>query len=71
MFKDNTDLTDLTSGGAIQTDVCIVGGGAAGIAIATELIDTPLRVVLLESGGREPETDGRNPFEVISDQSRR
>src|SRR5215472_10602015 len=40
----------------LTADVCIIGGGAAGIAIARELISSPLKVVLLESGGyrREP-----------------
>ena len=32
-------------------DVCIVGAGAAGIAMALRLIDSGLRVVMLESGG--------------------
>jgi choline dehydrogenase-like flavoprotein len=37
----------------IETDVCIVGAGPAGIAIARELIGLPFRVCLLESGGFE------------------
>ena len=32
-------------------DLCVVGAGAAGIALGLELLDTPLRVVLLERGG--------------------
>lgn len=35
----------------IETDVCIVGAGAAGITLARELIGLPFRVCLLESGG--------------------
>ena len=35
----------------IETDVCVVGAGAAGIAIATEWIGKKHNVVLLESGG--------------------
>ncbi|HTI84953.1 MAG TPA: GMC family oxidoreductase [Acetobacteraceae bacterium] len=38
-------------GAAIEADVCIIGGGAAGISIALELLNTGLRVVLLEAGG--------------------
>ncbi|MDQ1535067.1 MAG: hypothetical protein QOF28_2828 [Actinomycetota bacterium] len=34
----------------VQADVCIVGGGAAGITLARELSKTRARVVLLESG---------------------
>ena len=37
----------------IKADVCIVGSGAAGIAIARSLKDTPLRIVIVESGDRE------------------
>ena len=31
-----------------QVDVCIVGGGAAGIALAVELARTPMNIVLLD-----------------------
>ena len=37
----------------IQTDVCVAGAGAAGIAIATELAGSDVDVVLIESGGFE------------------
>lgn len=37
----------------VETDICIVGGGAAGITLAREFIGSPLRVALLESGGFE------------------
>jgi len=36
-----------------ECDVCIVGSGPAGSTLARELSGTPLRVVLLESGGFE------------------
>jgi choline dehydrogenase-like flavoprotein len=38
-----------------QADLCIIGGGAAGIAIAREFIDSGRSVILLESGGLEPD----------------
>lgn len=43
-------------------DVCIAGGGAAGITIARELAGTNLNVILLESGGleRDDETSKLN-----------
>jgi choline dehydrogenase-like flavoprotein len=41
----------------IDTDVCIVGAGAAGITLAHEFIGRPFRVCLLESGGLEFEPD--------------
>ncbi|MCZ2498218.1 FAD-dependent oxidoreductase [Xylophilus sp. Kf1] len=34
----------------LKADVCIVGGGAAGLSAALKLADSSLRVVLLESG---------------------
>ncbi len=42
---------DLADGEILQADICIVGAGAAGIAMALELIDSKLDVLLLESGG--------------------
>lgn len=39
----------------IETDICIVGAGTAGITLARELIGQDFRVCLLESGGREPD----------------
>ena len=37
----------------IRCDICIVGGGAAGITLAYELIGSGIDVCLLESGGFE------------------
>ena len=50
----------------LSTDVCIVGGGAAGITIAVELAGSDIDVVLLESGGleREEETHRLNEGET-------
>jgi choline dehydrogenase-like flavoprotein len=39
----------------IDTDVCIVGAGAAGISLARSLRGQPFRVVLLESGTAWPQ----------------
>src|SRR3954468_322912 len=44
-------------------DVCIVGGGAAGITLALELEATGLRVCLLEAGGAEYEPGTQRLFE--------
>jgi aryl-alcohol dehydrogenase-like predicted oxidoreductase/choline dehydrogenase-like flavoprotein len=38
-----------------HADVCVLGAGAAGIALATELVAAGQTVVLLEGGGRELE----------------
>lgn len=39
----------------IETDICIVGAGAAGITLALELAGTGQRIALVESGGFEAE----------------
>ena len=39
----------------IETDICIVGGGTAGIVLAREFIGTENRICVLESGGLAPE----------------
>ncbi len=59
----------LDNGTQLDVDVCVVGAGPAGIALATELDRSGLRVCLLESGGldldRQP--DGLNEL-VDADQ---
>ena len=50
MFIDARTLPDNFT---IEADVCIIGGGAAGITLARELSDGRRKVVLLESGGFE------------------
>ncbi len=52
MFADARIVPD---GSFIESDVCIVGAGAAGITIARELRRRPLRVSLLESGWLAPD----------------
>jgi choline dehydrogenase-like flavoprotein len=47
------DLRRLEDGAELETDVCVVGAGAAGIALAREFLDGSARVILLESGGLE------------------
>lgn len=41
----------------IETDICIVGAGTAGIALAREFIGRELKVCLLESGGLKPDQE--------------
>jgi choline dehydrogenase-like flavoprotein len=47
----HTDARTLQSGTVLEGDICIVGAGAAGISIALELVNSPLKVLLLEGGG--------------------
>ena len=41
----------IADGGQVECDVCIVGGGPAGITLARELEPTGARICLLEAGG--------------------
>jgi choline dehydrogenase-like flavoprotein len=49
------DSRDLEDGDVVGADLCIVGGGAAGITLALALASSGLTVMLLESGGLEPD----------------
>lgn len=59
------DLRRLESGSELETDLCVIGSGAAGIAIAREFFSTGTDVLLLESGGfrQATETDSLNAGE--------
>jgi choline dehydrogenase-like flavoprotein len=46
-----TSLNDFEDGALFEADVCVVGGGPAGISLANALAGTKLSVILLESGG--------------------
>lgn len=50
MFVDSRRVPDNE---VIQTDVCIVGAGPAGVTLARELRHQKFKVTLLESGGKE------------------
>ena len=51
------DAQTLDDGTLIEGDICIVGAGAAGISMALEWNNTGHRVVLLEGGGFDYNTD--------------
>lgn len=53
MHLDARELPDQT---LIEGDICIIGAGAAGISIALELLNTPYKVILLEGGGFQYES---------------
>jgi choline dehydrogenase-like flavoprotein len=52
VFADGRGVADNTT---LDADLCIVGAGAAGITLALELLDTPLKILLVEAGGLEYE----------------
>lgn len=45
------DARTVPAGSTIETDLAIVGGGPAGISLALALARTPIRMVMIESGG--------------------
>ena len=53
----HTDANTLDNGTLIEGDICIVGAGAAGISMALEWAHTPHKVILLEGGGFEVDSD--------------
>lgn len=57
------DALSIPSRTILDADVCIVGAGAAGIALTRELIGSRLRVVLLESGGMEYEQETQDLYD--------
>jgi choline dehydrogenase-like flavoprotein len=61
-----TDIEQL-GGDRLQADICIVGGGAAGLTLAAELDGGALRVVVLEAGreGPDPSAQGLYDSAVI------
>lgn len=59
MFVDTRDLDE---GAVIQADVCIIGGGIAGITLAMDLDRAGIEVCLLESGGFSPDRETRDLY---------
>lgn len=51
------DARMIDDGSVIEGDICIIGAGAAGISMALEWINTPWKVILLEGGGFEYDSD--------------
>jgi choline dehydrogenase-like flavoprotein len=51
------DARSIEADTVVEVDVCIVGGGLAGIALAKEFMNTPVEVCLLESGGLQPDSE--------------
>lgn len=56
------DARTLPGGTALQCEVCIVGGGAAGITAAIELAGKGRDVVLLEAGGLKAEAAAQDNY---------
>ena len=61
------DAREVPNDIVLEADLCIIGAGAAGITIAREMIGTPNKVIVLESGGleMEPATQSLNVAESV------
>lgn len=59
------DAADIDEGTTLDADLCIIGGGAAGITIARELAGTNLQVLLLESGGVDADAETTSLYEGL------
>jgi choline dehydrogenase-like flavoprotein len=57
MILDGYEVADGTT---FECDLLLVGGGLAGLALAREFVGRPVRVIVLESGGEQPEPDSQS-----------
>ena len=57
------DANRIPAGSTLHADLCIVGAGAAGIALALALQDSGLDVILLESGSDRPDAAAQALYE--------
>ncbi len=57
------DARSVPTGSVVETELCIVGAGAAGITLAREFAAAGFRVALLESGGMEIEAETQELYE--------
>jgi choline dehydrogenase-like flavoprotein len=60
------DARTLEDGARLEADVCIVGAGAAGLTLALELEAPRRRVLLVESGGFEPDETVQSLYDLES-----
>jgi choline dehydrogenase-like flavoprotein len=56
------DMNQLDLQSHRSADVCIIGAGAAGIAMAREFLGTSHSVIVLEAGGSRFEPDSQEPY---------
>ncbi len=47
------DARELSNNSFIESDLCIIGAGAAGISVPIECMNGPYKIILLEGGGFE------------------
>ena len=49
------DAHTIPDGTTLEADICVIGGGPAGITLAREFVGCAARIIVLESGGRRSE----------------
>jgi choline dehydrogenase-like flavoprotein len=59
-----SDARSIEDGGVLDCDLCIVGGGAAGITLALQFLRSELRIILLESGAMLPDAATQSLYEA-------
>ena len=59
------DAHSLPQNQVVETDICIVGSGTAGMTLAREFIGQKFRVCLLESGGLKPDQVTQALYRVV------
>lgn len=57
------DLAKVGDNLAVSCDVCVIGSGAAGLAIGVELSNSTLRVIILEAGGETTEDETQRLYD--------
>ncbi|HJZ47063.1 MAG TPA: GMC family oxidoreductase [Roseiflexaceae bacterium] len=60
------DARTIPNDQTIETDICIIGAGAAGITLARQFSGQPYRVTLLESGGLKPDSATQSLYKGTS-----
>lgn len=61
-----TELQSLPPKTTIRSDICIIGGGIMGLALAREFVSTPFSVVVLEGGGEAIDRENQELFKLES-----
>ncbi len=60
------DARDLGAGDRLETSVCVIGSGIAGVTVASRLADAGLDVLVLESGDAAPDPETQALYDVDS-----
>lgn len=64
MKKPYGDADQISKGSMLQAEVCVIGAGAAGITMATQLARKGVAVLLLEGGSQEISGDSQSLYQA-------